>query len=108
MRILFLAVMLFPLPWIVAGQSGNQENKSAIRLRRPIALVLLDGGKYLAVANRDSGTIAVLATNTRRKTTEVHVGRKLSDMIATPKGELILVTDEQAGEVVVLKQGKGL
>lgn len=103
-RFISLAVAIIPLPWIIPGQASNQPE---IRLRRPIALTLTDDGKILLVANRDSGTVAAWDGTKLRKVHEARFGRKLSDMAATPNGSLILVTDEEAGEVVALERRKG-
>ena len=104
MRLLLLATLLVPFLWMLPGQAAKQSD---IRLRRPIALTLLDEGKTLLVANRDSGTVSAWDVNKRNRLSESRVGRKLSDMTATPNGNLILVTDEEAGEVTVLSRQKG-
>src|SRR5262249_15532060 len=70
-------------------------------------LALVEGGKRLLVANRDSGTVAVLDTQTLRVTSEVRVGRRLSDLTATADGGLVLTTDEAAGEVILLALREG-
>src|SRR5262245_5132954 len=71
-------------------------------LRRPVALQLVDDGKVLLVANRDSGTVSVLDTQRVEVTAEVRVGRRLSDLAASRNGDLIAVTEEDAGEVILL------
>jgi mono/diheme cytochrome c family protein len=102
--LIFLLATFFSLPWLLPGQAGDQSD---IRLRRPIALTLIDDGKILLVANRDSGTVAAWDAVKLRKVHEARFGRRLSDMAATPNGGLILVTDEEAGEVVALERRKG-
>ncbi len=104
-RLLLVASGILALPWILLGQADNaprEKEPPGIRLRRPVALVLVDGGKRLLVANRDSGTVAILDTQGRRVVAETRVGRRLSDIAAARDGELVLVTDEEAGEVVLL------
>jgi YVTN family beta-propeller protein len=109
LRFLPLGIAAFALAWLLPGQASDPPRKqpAGIRLRRPIALALADGGKTLLVANRDSGTVAVLDTGKLEVTAEVACGRKLSDLAATRSADLVLVTDEEAGEVVVLERRKG-
>jgi len=108
---LLLSAVLLALPWFLrAGEEGAppRKNQSAgIRLRRPIAMALADGGSRLLIANRDSGTIAVVDTQGLRNVAEIRVGRRLSDMAATPGGDLLLVSDEEAGEVILLAHRQG-
>ncbi len=109
-RVPFLLLALLGLPWLLRGQAGappRQGEAPAIRLRRPVALTLTDGGKRLLVANRDSGTVAVLDTDTQRVVAETRVGRKLADMTATRDGGLLLAADEAAGEVMLLAHREG-
>jgi YVTN family beta-propeller protein len=100
MRILFLLLVLSLLMGILPGS----EEKSDIRLRRPIALALIDDGKILLIANRDSGTVAAWDAIKLRQAREARFGRSLSDMAAIPNGGPVLVTDEESGEVVVLER----
>ncbi|HWY87787.1 MAG TPA: cytochrome c peroxidase [Gemmataceae bacterium] len=104
MRLTLPVLALLVLPLIILGQtqlSTQVKNSAAIyRLRRPVALALVDGGNRLLVANRDSGTIAVVDTNKLQVIEEVRVGRKLSDMAVNSAGDLLLVTDEETGEVI--------
>jgi cytochrome c peroxidase len=111
MGLFLLGPGLLALCSILPGQASGppEQNKSApIRLRRPIALALADGGKRLLVANRDSGTVAVLDTDRLRVVAETRFGRKLSDMSATADRKLLLVTDEEAGEVVLIAHRQGV
>jgi YVTN family beta-propeller protein len=111
MGLFFLGPGLLALCSILPGQASDppEQNKPApIRLRRPIALALADGGKRLLVANRDSGTVAVLDTDSLRVVAETRFGRKLSDMSATADRKLLLVTDEVAGEVILITHRQGV
>lgn len=76
-------------------------------LRRPVALALADGGKWLFVANQRSGSVCVIDTAAGKVTAEVPVGRRLSDLAATPDGATVLATDEEAGQLVVLRRAGG-
>ncbi|MCI0462599.1 MAG: hypothetical protein L0Z62_37085 [Gemmataceae bacterium] len=109
LRLLLLGLALLALPWLLPGQAGTppKQGEPAIRLRRPIALALVEDGKKLVVANRDSGTLAVLDTQALRVTTETRVGRRLSDLATNRAGNLLLATDEESGEVVLLAHERG-
>jgi cytochrome c peroxidase len=109
---LALVVLASALPALFAtwpDRAGGQPllDQAAVRLRRPIALLLVDEGKRLHVVNRDSGTITALDTQALRPVSEERVGRRLSDIVATPSQDLLLVTDEAAGEVVALEDRQG-
>jgi YVTN family beta-propeller protein len=108
--LILLGPALLAIFWILPGQARDpqQENRPApIRLRRPIALVLADGGKLLLVANRDSGTVAVVDTDKMQVVAETRFGRKLSDMAATRDRDLLLLTDEEAAEAILLTHRQG-
>lgn len=100
-----LGAVLLILPWLAQGQGPEQA--AGLRLRRPIALALLDNGARLLVANRDSSTIAVIDTRTRNKVTELKLGGKLSDMCVTRGGNLVLATTEETGELVAMAYQQG-
>jgi YVTN family beta-propeller protein len=109
-RFLVLGACVLALAWILPGQAGNpppQKKPADLRLRRPIALALADGDKTLLVANRESGTVALLDTAKLQVTAEVRCGEKLSDMAATRERALVVVTDEAAGEAVLLERRQG-
>jgi YVTN family beta-propeller protein len=87
-----------------AGQAAPRP-----ALRRPVALAVADGGKWLFAANRRSGSVSVIDTAARKVAAEVVVGRGLSDLAATPDGKLLLATDEEAGQLILLRRaGAGL
>jgi YVTN family beta-propeller protein len=72
--------------------------------RRPVALAVADGGKWLFVANQRGGTVSAIDTATLTVASETVVGRKLSDLAVTPDGTAVVVVDEDAGELVVLRR----
>jgi YVTN family beta-propeller protein len=102
--LLLLAVLL------VVCRADTPKEQSEPHLRRPIALALadIDGKQRLLVANRDSGTISVVDTRSQKVQTETKVGRRLSDMAISPIRDLVLVTDEAAGELVHLEYRDGV
>ncbi|WP_337174920.1 cytochrome c peroxidase [Paludisphaera sp.] len=74
--------------------------------RRPEALLLIDGGSRLLVANRGTGTVAVVDAKGRRVEEEVAIGRGLSDLRATADPDVWLAVDQEAGEVVrIVRRG---
>src|SRR5262245_44411101 len=99
-----LAVSTAALSRTVSDPASKVGSAESPRLRRPVALVLADDDKRLLIANRDAGTIGILDTQTRRIPTELKVGRRLADMTASRVGDDILVVDEDAGELVLLKR----
>ncbi|MCI0458719.1 MAG: c-type cytochrome [Gemmataceae bacterium] len=102
---LVMVVGLGCLAWglIRPGQAHNSAVKGPV-LRRPVALALLDDGKWLFVANRRSGTVSVIDAPGQRLAGEVAVGRGLSDLAATPDGKHLLATDEEAGRLLILRR----
>src|SRR4051794_26155111 len=80
------------------------QETSPPRLRRPIALALVDAGKHLLIANRDAGTVAILDPANAKVVQELRVGRRLSDLAVTADGRRVAVTDEAAGELIVLER----
>src|SRR5882724_4848003 len=72
------------------------------RFRGPVALVLLDEGKLLLTANRRSGSISVIDTAAGRVTDEISIGKKLSALVAVPGRDLLLATNEEAHEVMLI------
>src|SRR5262249_12013118 len=85
-----------------AGPADPVPDKTAAKkeLRRPVALVLADGGRWLFAANR-CGSVTAIDTAARRPVAETPAGRRLADLAAAADGRLLAV-DEDAGELVVL------
>jgi YVTN family beta-propeller protein len=89
------------------GASSPPELKPL--LRRPVALVLADKGRWLFAANQRSGTISVLDTDGGQVVAELPVGRRLADLVVTPDERHLLAVDDEANELVVLsRQGSTL
>ncbi len=93
--------------WADTAAPGKAQLPS--HLRRPVALVLADKGKWLLVANQRSGSISVIDTSTSRPAAEVQVGRKLADLAGTPDERHLLAVDEEANQLLLLeRQGTAL
>jgi YVTN family beta-propeller protein len=108
-RLLLLAGLLGgPALGITLRADDPPAGKAGLRpaLRRPVALAVADGGKWLCVANQRSGSISVIDTAARKVTAEVVAGRRLSDLTATPDGKVLLATDEEAGQLVLLRRAE--
>lgn len=72
------------------------------RIRRPMALALVDGGSRLLTANRQSGSISVIDPATRRVLAEHYVGRGLADIVALPDDRHVLAVDQAGHEILLL------
>jgi YVTN family beta-propeller protein len=101
LRVASILLLLVP----PAVQPDDQVD--LIRLRRPVALALVDGGKRLLAANRDSGTISVIDTERSTIINETRVGRRLSDLTVAESGERVLALDEADGTAVLLAYDGG-
>jgi YVTN family beta-propeller protein len=74
-----------------------------------VALALADNGRWLFTANERSGTISVVDTTNLKIAGETAVGKRLSDLTATPDGRNLLAVDSEANELIVLgRQGSDL
>jgi len=71
-------------------------------LRRPVALAPSADGNWLYVANRDSGTLAILDLTTQHVATEHRIGQRLSDITPIPATDQLLATDEAAHELLLV------
>lgn len=98
---LIACCLLGGLTWLRATSTETVKKVDAgPKLRRPVALTLLKDGRTLLIANRDSGSVSLLDTESRKVSSEVVVGRRLSDLYA--QAGKVAVTDEAAGELIVL------
>ncbi|HEY1378345.1 MAG TPA: YncE family protein, partial [Gemmataceae bacterium] len=75
--------------------------------RQPVALALATEGRWLFVANRQSGSVSVIDTASLQVTAEMPIGRRLADLDLAPDGEHLVVADEEAGELVLLRRRGG-
>jgi DNA-binding beta-propeller fold protein YncE len=90
---------------LIPGRGAAPEPAIEARLRHPVALALSDTGTRLLIANR-CGTISTLDISLRKVIGETKVGGRLSDLTAVRDGRL-LATDEEAGEVIELRDDNG-
>ena len=86
---------------VLSATTGFAANPSS--LRRPIALELSADGKTLYVANSRSGSLSVIDLDSASVVKEIALGKKLSDLVRVSGKPLFLVTDEEAGELLLLQ-----
>jgi YVTN family beta-propeller protein len=84
------------------ASAAAEDQTLATHVRRPVALALSPEGKWLYVANRDSGTVSTIDVEQRTVVAETEVGQRLSDLVAVPGTSRLLAADEQAHEIVLL------
>ena len=84
------------------GDSADSAGTLARRWRQPVALAIGDDGKMLFVANRQSGSLSIIDTATRRVLAEHDVGRGLSDLAILPGGRHLLAVDRATNEVLAI------
>ena len=86
-----------------ATTAKPESNHRSRRLRRPVALALVDHGKSLCVANQRSGSISIVDAAKLQPIAEWVVGRGLADLTAMPDGRHLLAVDEAAHELILLE-----
>ncbi len=69
--------------------------------RKPVALATDDGGNWLFVANRGSGTVSVVDLDRKAVVSEIAVGRALADVALTPDGRRLLAVDAGSNCLIV-------
>ncbi|HZW30691.1 MAG TPA: cytochrome c peroxidase [Isosphaeraceae bacterium] len=84
------------------GEEPGNAGPLARRVRQPVALAIVDGGKTLLVANRRSGSLSVIDTASRRVVAEHDAGRSLADLAALPDGRHLLAADQAANELLLI------
>ncbi len=86
---------------LIAPEVRADGDEEVPHLRRPVAIAAV--GNWLYVANRQSGSISVIAAGDLQVAGEVKVGQRLSDLTAVPGRNLLLASDEAAHAVIVLR-----
>jgi YVTN family beta-propeller protein len=84
------------------GQGPVSSRGLATHQRRPVALAFVDSGRTLLVANRQSGSLTLIDTVSRRVIAESNVGQRLSDVAALPADRQLLVLDQAADQVILI------
>ncbi len=87
-------------PWRASPATADPP---ARKLRQPVALAVVDGGRTLLAANARSGSLSVVDTAARKVVAEHDVGRGLADLAALPDGRHVLAVDRAAGELLLVE-----
>ena len=85
--------------------ADGAEPKLRVQHRRPSAAALINDGRILCVANRRSGTLSLVDTE-RLRVSEKQIGQQLSDVVAVPGRDQLLVTDFAGSTVVVVSHSE--
>jgi len=87
----------------ISGGTTDSTGLLARRVRQPVALACIDGGKTVLVANRRSGSLSVIDAPSRRVVAEHDVGRSLADLAVLPDGRHLLAVDPAASELLLIE-----
>jgi YVTN family beta-propeller protein len=90
--------LLVVLPLLITTYPAD----APARPREPTAIVIAPGGTRAFVANRGTGSIALIDAETRQVLTEVAVGGTLSDLAGTADGSFLYATDEARHRLAIL------
>ena len=95
------------LTWLVVIGFGSITESSAdeslaVQFRRPVAIVVSHDGTRLAIANQRSGTISLIDLHKKKVVLETAIGKRLSDVIVTSDTRRLLVTDEEANQLIAV------
>jgi len=85
-----LRLKTFVLPFALLGLAPAPDKAA---LRRPVALVVTDGGRMVLAANRRSGTLSCIDATTLEVRAEAALGESLSDLAELPGGGLLALED---------------
>jgi YVTN family beta-propeller protein len=101
--VLALLAALGSVPPGLRAQGELPDLHEMALVRRPVAAALCDDGRLLCVVNQQSGSLSVVDAETRRVTIEAPFGEKLSDIAVLPDGKTVLVTDEAAQALLLVR-----
>ena len=107
---LMMVASAFTLAALLVGPNGGATvpKKAAPiakpRLRRPVAMVLVEKEHLLLVGNRRSGSVSLIDTRAARVVAEHDVAQQLADLVAVPGGPYLLALDEAAHRLIVLRR----
>ena len=96
------ALLLAAPPPLPAGQTDDAPAMPR-RLRQPVALAIVDGGRTLLAATRKSGSLSVIDTATRRVVAEHDLGAGLADLAVLPDGRHLLAVDRVRNELLLIE-----
>ncbi len=97
------AVLMLLAPGAGASEAASgSADRLAPRVRQPVALACVDGGKTVLVANRRSGSLSVIDAPSRQVVVEYDVGRNLADLALLPDGRHLLAVDQAANAILLI------
>ena len=102
----WLDIALASLAVIALNQTADAQGRDASlrsSFRRPVAMTLIEDGRWLVVANQRSGTLSIADTEAQQVTAELSVARRLSDLIALPGRKQLVAADDAAGQLILLR-----
>jgi DNA-binding beta-propeller fold protein YncE len=85
------------------SQADARPKHQATHFRKPIDAALAGDGRYLAVANRRSGTISLVDTAGRNVVGEFPASDRLSAMAAVGDGRRFAAVNDKRNELVLLR-----
>ncbi len=106
--VLVFTAAVLPAMLSIAALGGTRDDEPGSelsrlrRLRQPVALVCIEGGKTLLVANQRSGSVSIVDIMARRITAECEVGHGLADIAMLPGDKQLLAVDQMANELLLL------
>ncbi|SIO31038.1 40-residue YVTN family beta-propeller repeat-containing protein [Singulisphaera sp. GP187] len=94
--------------WVHGGEpepESEPQQPLVCQVRQPVGLCLSPDGSRLYVANRRSGSLSIVATQSGRVVAEPQVGRGLADVVAVADGRLLAV--DRVGNALLLLEPSG-
>jgi len=81
---------------------GTAEESLAIQFRRPVAIAVFNDAPRFAIANQRCGTISLVDPQEKKVVLETAIGKRLSDVIVAGDTRRLLVTDEEAHQLIAV------
>lgn len=85
-----------------AARGAAEPKQRTVRLRRPVAAAFVDNGRTLCVANKRSGSVALVDVEKGRVRQEKTVGKHLNDLAVLSDRKHVLTVDDQQHELIAL------
>src|SRR5262249_38685309 len=96
-----IASALVP-PVVFCAARPASAGEPASRLRRPVALAFVQGGKFVLVANQRSGSVSIVDAAAQKVVAEHIVAGSLADLVCLSDGRHLLAVDPSADELLLL------
>ena len=99
---MMLAMLLGDAAW--GAEPEREEPLRGGRGRQPVSLSVAPDGSRLFVANRRSGSLSVIDTQSARVVAEAQVGRGLADVAVLADGQSLLTVDRDDAALLLLER----